>query len=179
MWKYVDDTTVSETIPKGQQSKAQDFVDLIHDWSKTNLFEVNCVKTKELIISFSRQCRRFQRACIDGNPIESFQYAKLLDVMTNSNLTWNDHIEELVKKASKKHYFLVQLKRAQVPSNDLAEYYCTCLRSSLDYARPVFHYALPKYLQVELEGAQKRALSCIFPGASYNDAGQVSLVSTA
>ena len=43
--------------------------------------------------------------------------------MINSNLTWNDHIEELVKKASRKHYFLVQLKRAQVPSDDLVECY--------------------------------------------------------
>ena len=90
--------------------------------------------------------------------------------MINSNLTWNDHIEELVKKASRKHYFLVQLKRAQVPSDDLVEYHCTCIRSSLDYACPVFHHALPKYLQVELEGVKKRALSCIFPGTSYNDA---------
>ena len=85
MWKYVDDTTVSETIPKGQQSKAQDFVDLIHDWSKTNLFEVNCDKTKELTTSLSRHCPRFQRACIDGIPIESVQCAKLLGVMINSN----------------------------------------------------------------------------------------------
>ena len=170
MWKYIDDNTISETIPKGQQSKAQDFMDMIHDWSKTNLFEVNCDKAKELTINFSCQCPRFQRACIDGNPIESVQCAKLLGVMINSNLTWNDHIKELVKKAPRKHYFLVQLKRAQVPSDDLVEYYCTCIRSSLDYAYPVFHYALPKYVQVELEGVQKRALSCIFPGASYNDA---------
>ena len=61
MWKYVDDTTVSETIPKGQQSKAQDLVDLIHDWSKTNLYEINCDKTKELNISFSRQRPLFPR----------------------------------------------------------------------------------------------------------------------
>ena len=96
--------------------------------------------------------------------------------MINSNLTWNDHIEELVKKASRKHYLLVQLKRAQVPSDDLVEYYCTCIRSSLDYACPVFHYALPKYLQVELVGVQKRALSCIFPGASNNDALSIGFV---
>ena len=51
MWKHVDDTTVSETKPKGQKSKAQDLMDLIHDWSKTNLFEKNCNKTKELNIS--------------------------------------------------------------------------------------------------------------------------------
>ena len=84
--------------------------------------------------------------------------------------SWNDHIEELVKKASRKLYFLVQLKRAQVPSDDLVYYYCACSRSSLDYSCPVFNYALRKYLHVELEGVQKRALSCIFPGISYNDA---------
>ena len=37
--------------------------------------------------------------------------------------------------------FLVQVKRAKVPSDDLVEYYCACIRSSLDYPCPVFHYA--------------------------------------
>ncbi|CAH3025329.1 unnamed protein product, partial [Porites evermanni] len=45
------------------------------------------------------------------------------------------------RKASRKHYFLVKLKRAQFPSNDLIAYYCKSIRSSLDYACPVFHYA--------------------------------------
>ena len=81
--------------------------------------------------------------CIDGNYIESVQCAKLLGGMINANSTWNDLIEELVKKASQKHYFLVLLKRTQFPSDDLVAYYCAWIRSSLDYASPVFHYALP------------------------------------
>lgn len=85
--EIVDDTTVLETIPKGQQGKAQDLADLIHDRLKTNMFEVNCDKTKELTISFSRQCPLFPRACIGGNSIESVQCAKLLGVMLNVNLT--------------------------------------------------------------------------------------------
>ena len=52
---------------------------------------------------------------------------------------------------------------AQVPSDDLAAYYCVCIRSSLDHAFPVFQNAL-------LKGVQKRALSCIFLGVSYNNA---------
>ena len=36
--------------------------------------------------------------------------------------------------------FLLQLKRAQVPSDDLVAYYCACIRSSLDYACPVLYY---------------------------------------
>ena len=92
----------------------------------------------------------------------------------NDTLTWNDPIEDLVKKASKKLYFLIQLKRAQVPTSDLVTYFCACIRSSLDYACPVFHYSLPKYLQVELERVQGRALSCIFPRVHYSDAFQLA-----
>ena len=83
-------------------------------------------------------------------------------------------MEELVKKASKKLYFLIQLKRAHVPTSDLVTYFCACIRSSLDHACPVFHYSLPKYLQVELESVQRRALSCIFPRVHYSDVLQLA-----
>ena len=96
--------------------------------------------------------------------------AKLLGVTINSSLTWNDHIKDLVKRAYQKLYFLVQLKRTCIPQNDLITFYCTCIRSSIDYASPIVHYALPKYLQADLERVRKRALPCISPGISYNDA---------
>ena len=41
---------------------------------------------------------------------------------------------------------------------------------SMDYAAPVFHYSLPKYSMGELEHVQKRAMSIICPGRSYNEA---------
>lgn len=75
-----------------------------------------------------------------------------------------------MKKAFRKLYFLVQLKRAQIPPKDLVAYYCACIRSTLDYACPLFHYALPKYLQLDLERVQKRALSRIFPRVPYCEA---------
>ena len=71
MWKYVDDTTVSENIPKGQQSKSQEAVDAIYDWSKENLFQLNGKKTKELVISFSRDSPQLPGVCIDGTPIKT------------------------------------------------------------------------------------------------------------
>ena len=84
-------------------------------------------------------------------------------ITINSSLTWNDHIEDLVKKAFHKLYFLVQLKRAQISPKDLVAYYCACNRSTLDYACPLFHHALPKYLQLDLDRVQKRALSKRLP----------------
>ena len=44
MWKCVDDTTVKESTPKGQQSKSQEAVDAIYDWSKENFFQLNYTK---------------------------------------------------------------------------------------------------------------------------------------
>ena len=75
-------------------------------------------------------------------------------IMT-SNLSWNEHINETVKKASKCLYFLVQLKRAKLPGRDLVLFYATCIRSVLLYAAPVFLYALPKFYCVSWNGSKK------------------------
>ena len=40
----------------------------------------------------------------------------------------------------------------------------------MDYAVPVFHYSLPRYLMRELEHVQKRAMSIICPGHGYHEA---------
>ena len=109
----------------------------------------------------------------DHNQLEVVRSAKLLGVIITSDLSWNEHINETVKKASKRLYFLVQFKRAKLPCRDLVLFCATCIRSILVYAAPVFFYALPKYLQCELERVQKRALSIICTSLSYDEALQV------
>ena len=65
-------------------------------------------------------------------------------------------------------YFLVLLKRAKFPVLDTVNFYCTCIRSILEYCSPVFHFALPAYLNDDLERVQRRAMSIISPGVSYH-----------
>ncbi len=48
----------------------------------------------------------------------------------------------------------------------------------MTYAIPVFFYALPKYLQNELERLQRRALSIINPGLTYHEALSESNIPT-
>jgi hypothetical protein len=88
---------------------------------------------------------------IDGQPVRKVTSVKLLGLTLNSNLTWNNHVEYLVKSAFRKLYFLIQLKRSGVDIAEIVQYYCACIRSTLDYACPVFHYALPIYLREDLE----------------------------
>ena len=118
----------------------------------------------------SKQKPAFQPVVLDNKPFKVEDQAKLLGITFNNTLTWNSHIEDIVKKVSKRLYFLVQLKRAEVSINDLGLFYITCVRSVIDYAVPVFHCALPKYLIEELERIQKRAMAIIFPECNYQEA---------
>ena len=60
-------------------------------------------------------------------------------------LNWNEHINNIVKKASKRLYFLSRLKRAKVPLNDSVKFYManfTIFQSvSLQTSQVFEHYA--------------------------------------
>ena len=73
---------------------------------------------------------------------------KLLGLNIASDLTWNSHILEVIKKVSKRLYFLVQLKRAGVALQDPVLFYTLCVRSVTEYAIPAFYNALPLYLKI-------------------------------
>ena len=98
--------------------------------------------------------------------------------MTNCSRGCIEHTEEcytgflitdVIKKVSRRLYFLVQLKRSRVPRQDMSTFYTACIRSVPTYAAPVFFYALPKYLKDELVRVEKRAMSIICSGLPYQE----------
>ena len=70
--------------------------------------------------------------------------------------------------AVKRVYMLYQLKRAGIGQLDLVTVYISVVRPVLEYACPVWHTNLPKYLSDSIELIQNRSLKFIFPGKSYN-----------
>ena len=52
---------------------------------------------------------------------------KVLGVIIQDNLKWNQHVDATVKKAAKRLYFLMQLKRSHVPAKDLVCFYIACI----------------------------------------------------
>ena len=108
--------------------------------------------------------RVFDPIIIEGKEVELVTSTKLLGLTIANGLTWNDHVTEITKKASKRLYFVTQLKRAGVPKQDLALFYVLCVRSVIDYAAPAFFNGLPQYLKKELVRLEKRAVSIITLG---------------
>lgn len=92
LWKYVDDTTSSETAAKGELSNAQRHTDRVIQWSPENRVQLNNEKCKEMRISFSKFQQEFEPILINGDALEVVENVKLLGLNISSNLTWNTHI---------------------------------------------------------------------------------------
>ncbi len=170
LWKYVDDTSTAELVPKNTPSTLQNSVDEFTRKSQANKFRLNEGKCKEFRIDFSKSNNAFVPIVINNKAIEVVPSVKLLGLTLTDNLKWNAHIMEVCKKVSSRLYFLRQLKRARVPTNDLLLFYLCCTRSVVEYACEVFHYSLPQYLSNDLESLQKRAFRIICPDLSYREA---------
>ena len=167
-WKYVDDTTISQTIPRGPLGDVQQPVTAVEDWSRSQRMQLSADKCKEMVIDF-KISHNFSPLKVDRNELPVTDCAKILGVMISSDFQWNNHIVDCIKKENKRLYFIVLLKRARVPLNDIVNFYCTTIRPVLEYCAPVFHHALPAYLNEDIERIQKRALSIISPTMSYRE----------
>ena len=169
IWRYVDDTSMAESISKGCSSTIQNDVDELINQSVANKFQMNEGKCKELRIGFSKLITPFEPIKIHNNPLEVVRCAKILGLTISNDLKWNEHVQQITKKSRKRLYCLTQLKRANVGTKELLQFYITCIRPITEYACPVFHNSLTNYLSNELEAIQQRALKIIFPRSSYGE----------
>ena len=166
-WKYVDDTTFEEIVPRGASSEIQKAADKVVDWSKDQRMHLNEDKCKEIRIGFKKNKHFFDPVLINGKDLSVDENAKILGVTISNDLKWNSHVEQAIKKANKRLYFLVQLRRAGVGAESLIKFYCTVIRPVLEYGAQVFNHKLQDYLCEDLERVQKRALSIIAPDLPY------------
>ena len=71
--KFVDDTTVSEVVPKGITNEAQSIVNQVIEWSYVNRVQLNPDKCKELQISFARSPVELDAVVIDRKEVEEIK----------------------------------------------------------------------------------------------------------
>jgi len=95
---------------------------------------------------------------------------KLLGIYFNSELTWKDHVEYILKKVAKRIYVIHLLKRSGVNVLDIVTVYCSIIRTILEYASPVRHPGLTKAESTSIENVQVRCLKIILPTLSYSEA---------
>ena len=155
---YTNSVSKFEICDRNDVSVIQESVDIAARWTEQNDMKINSEKSKEIIISFA-QDGNFRSTIpnikIDGRDIAQVCRAKLLGVTISQDLTWNKHVDNIVKKSGKRLYMLYQLKRAGITQKDLFSVYVSVVRPVLEYACPVWHTNLPQYLSDNIEVIQK------------------------
>ena len=111
-------------------------------------------------ISFTKSQQEFEPILVKGDALEVVDSVKLLGLNIFSDLTWNIHINEILKKSSKRLYFLVQLKRAKVTRTGLGLFYSSCIRSIMDRAIPACHFSLAKIFNARIGTYMKESKLC-------------------
>ena len=69
-WKYVDDTTISETVAIGELSNAQRHTDKVIQWSLKNRLQLNTEKCKEMRTSFTKLHPEIEPILINGDALD-------------------------------------------------------------------------------------------------------------
>ena len=80
-WKYVGDSSLSETIIGGKQSHLQTVIHDIQKWCTENDMVLNHAKCKELIISFAKDIPNFRPLFVGQHCISRVSSAKVLGLL--------------------------------------------------------------------------------------------------
>ena len=125
--KFVDDTTTIEVIPRCSPSFLPIVVNQISDFANERGMVLNPKKCKEMIIIFLKYKHSEHDIFIGDDFVERVKSFKLLGVWLTNNLSWELHVDKLLKKANSGIYALHLLKKAGLNPSDIVHIYCSYL----------------------------------------------------
>ena len=162
--KYVDDLTVYQSTPIDmieERWALQKITDELAHWSSNSKMVLNAEKCQVMHFYTAKKPIVLPDIMLNGQSLPIVSQTKLLGVNLSSDLSWQAHVDSIVKKASKAFYMLHIMKRFQPPREQLLTIYTTYVRPLLEYCAPVFHASLTASQANQIERVQKRALKLI------------------
>jgi len=131
--KYADDFTMCAALMRNSpNTHVLDFHDSFLRWTRAKGLVVNLSKCKSICVSFGRNC-----SPVPLSDVLIVKDLRILGVTLNENLSWNTHVDNIVKSASRRLYLLRLLKNV-VSRKTLITVYNAIVRSCLEYASPLF-----------------------------------------
>ena len=141
-YKYVDDLTILELRSRHDQSNLGKSLDEVAQWAFQNDMLINFQKSSVIHFDFSRHPTPQAPILITGKVIPTTTKVKLLGLNITSDLKWDEHINDLILKASGRLQMLRLAKQNGVPQDHLLDIYYAYVRPSVEYAVPVWATSL-------------------------------------
>ena len=159
MLLYADDILLYRVIRNRQDLvHIQQDINSLHNWIQEKYLQFNASKCKYMLISRKRQpLVSSDLFTINNLKIEKVEHFKYLGVWLSSNLTWNKHIEEICKSASKQTGMIYRKFYQNSSRETLLNLYISLIRPRLEYAAPVWDPSHQTFTQA-VEKVQRFAL---------------------
>ena len=130
--KFADDMALVARL-KDELSLANYFlyVDTMKSWFDTSFLELNVRKTKEMCLMRGRKqnVSLCQSLNINGEEVENVNVFKYLGTILDSNLSFTDNVDYIVKKAQQRFYLLRKLNSFNVSKDILTSVYRSLIES--------------------------------------------------
>ena len=97
----------------------------------------------------------------DGKQLNVITETKLVGVIISEDLTWHKNTAYICKKAREKLWILRRMLSLCLGDEQLFDVYCKEIRSSLEFAVPVWHPGITKNESISIERIQKVAFRII------------------
>ena len=139
------------------------------NFTEENKMKINEKKSKVIPFNFSQKYDFVpQLSFPNSDHLEVIYQTRLLGLIIESNLSWQAHADDICSRASKKLWVLIRFKNLGGTDSQLKSVYLSRIRSTLEFAAPVFTGALTKGQSSQIELVQKKALAIIL-GNRYTD----------
>ena len=170
MFKYIDDTTVVETVPKMNTTKHFSTSTTLEDVPATatsNLMSgvverageigmlVNGKKTQAVCISANNGCKTTSRLTVAGSTVVSSDRVKLLGFMLGARPGVHDQVAHIKDKFRRSFWSIINLYKAGMRGKDLFQLYTVFVRSVIETNSVVYHPMLTKIQSEQIERLQK------------------------
>ena len=152
----------------GENSILQHQLNDLRDYTALHKMKINEKKTKIMVFNMSQKKQFSPHLTLsdDGDPLEVIRSTRLLGTMVSNCLKWNDNVDDITARATKKLWILIRFKSIGANQQQLIKVYCSRIRMTLEKASPVFHSSLTQIQRKSIEMVQKKALSIIL-GREY------------
>jgi hypothetical protein len=162
---FADDCTIHTSNKYFDQleSSLQKDLDNIINWSQRNKMLLNETKTKSMCVTTSQKMLNMHRTDlrlhVGGTAIESVTHHKVLGIIIDQHLTFNQHVESLTKLISQKVHQLRKIKNYLNDSGKKA-FYFSHIQSHTDYCSTVWDGCSADHLK-KLNSLHRRSMKLI------------------
>jgi hypothetical protein len=153
-YKYADDINIVHFVRQQHEDNLQLEYDNVLEWSHHHKLPIN--ESKCCVLNITTKKALVPTSISGPNGLlPQVPTLRILGVTFSQDLRWNTHVDNVLKKANKRIYFIRNLKRAGCPHSTILMVYNSVIRSQLLYAYSCF-CNLKVYLQEKLLKFERR-----------------------